>query len=639
MTRALALATALLFTSLSHIPTANAADPIHFWDLQPRSLRLLVSSPQVMVTRTKTGWDAYCRCPVVLAPSEIPEVMKKAIVAVEDKRYFEHSGVDVVSLLSVLKGGLTRGGSTIPMQLLKNLVFHDLRASDVITRLERKGAEVWYAGLFDEAVGKEELLAAYLNQIEFGGRDIVGLYRASRHYFRKEPKDLTLYEAALLAGMVKAPARLNPIREKTRERAHERALLVLRLMAEQGLITDKERRQAEKAGIRPGLLPEFKIQPQAFTEWVVETWGDKYVQPGETVRFFVTLDPRIQHMAEHQLSRLVKDKAVPPAYDAGAVMMAPNGRVQAMVGSVDWAERQFNNAVKARVQTGSTAKLPLLIAACEAGKTPESRVLDQPVKGNWPSNGELGYRGWTTVKEAIASSRNAAAVQLAREIGADTLTEVSQRIGIDPGPAEDPSFILGSYSSNVMTMTAAYASVANGGYRVTPSGVLAVVDGRGQVRADFLTTMRTRVVPEECVGPTQAVLREVVQNGTGRAARLKDWATYGKTGTSTGNTDAWFIGWSEQRVLGIWMGRRHGETGPALAGAGAPAAYFGRVANAVNDWSERQQKREEQRLASARTKRPAEPGKIADWLSVLWPSVALPKGPSAHDPVLGGKRT
>ena len=312
MTRALALATALLFTSLSHAPPAKAADPVHFWDLQPRSLRLLVSSPQVMVTRTNTGWEAYCRCPVVLAPSEIPEVMKNAIVAVEDKRYFEHSGGDVVSLLSVLKGGLSRGGSTIPMQLLKNLVFHDLRASDVITRLERKGAEVWYAGLFNEAVGKEELLAAYLNQIEFGGRDIVGVYRASRHYFRKEPKDLTLYEAALLAGMVKAPARLNPLREKTRERAHERALLVLKLMAEQGRITDKERRQAERAGIRPGLLPEFKIQPQAFTEWVVETWGDKYVQPGETVRFFATLNPRVQHLAEDQLSRLVKEGAVPP---------------------------------------------------------------------------------------------------------------------------------------------------------------------------------------------------------------------------------------------------------------------------------------------------------------------------------------
>ncbi|MBL0408600.1 transglycosylase domain-containing protein, partial [Microvirga aerilata] len=278
MTRALALATALLLISLSHAPTAQAADPVHFWDLQPRSLRLLVTSPQVMVSRTKTGWDAYCRCPVVLAPSEIPEVMKKAIVTVEDKRFFDHGGVDVVSLLSVLKGGLTRGGSTIPMQLLKNLVFHDLRASDVLTRLERKGAEVWYAGLFDEAVGKEELLAAYLNQIEFGGRDIVGLYRASRHYFRKEPKDLTLYEAALLAGMVKAPARLNPLRAKTRERAHERALLVLKLMVEQGRISDKERRQAEEAGIRPGMLPEFKIQAQAFTEWVVETWGDKYVQ-------------------------------------------------------------------------------------------------------------------------------------------------------------------------------------------------------------------------------------------------------------------------------------------------------------------------------------------------------------------------
>jgi penicillin-binding protein 1A len=639
MTRALALATALLFTSLSPVPTAQAADPVHFWDLQPRSLRLLVSSPQVMVTRTKAGWEAYCRCPVVLAPSEIPEVMKNAIVAVEDKRYFEHSGVDVVSLLSVLKGGLSRGGSTIPMQLLKNLVFHDLRASDVITRLERKGAEVWYAGLFNEAVGKEELLAAYLNQIEFGGRDIVGVYRATRHYFRKEPKDLTLYEAALLAGMVKAPARLNPIREHTRERAHERVLLVLKLMAEQGRITDKERRQAERAGIRPGMLPEFKIQPQAFTEWVVDTWGDKYVQPGETVRFFVTLNPRVQHLAEDHLSRLIKEGAVPTQYDAGAVMMAPNGRVQAMVGSVNWSQRQFNNAVKARVQAGSTAKLPLLIAACEAGKTPESRVLDQPVTGNWPSNGELGYRGQTTLKEAIASSRNAAAVRLAQEIGTDTVAEVSRRIGIDPGPVADTGFVLGSHSSNVMAMTAAYTAVANGGYRVDPSGVLAVVDGRGQVRADFLTPMRKRIIPERCIEPTQAVLREVVQNGTGRAARLKRWTAYGKTGTSTGNADAWFIGWSEQRVFGVWMGRRRGETGQAIAGAGAPAAYFGRVATAVNEWAERQQRLEGQRLAGARPKRGLEPGKIVDWLTSLPHAMTMPGASSTRETPRREKRT
>ena len=641
MTRLLAFAAALLLTALGNASTAHAADPVYFWDLQPRSLRLLVASPQVMVTRSKTGWEAYCRCPVALAPSEIPEVMKEAIVATEDKRYFDHSGVDVVSLLSVVKGGFTRGGSTIPMQLLKNLVFHDLRGSDVLTRLERKGAEFWYAGLFDQAVGKDELLAAYLNQIEFGGRDIVGLYRASRHYFRKEPKDLTLYEAALLAGMVKAPARLNPLREDTRDRARERALLVLRLMVEQGKITDKEREQAEKAGIRPGMLPEFKIQPQAFAEWVAETWGDKYVQPGETVRFFVTLRPRFQHMAEQQLSQLVKEGAVPPQYDAGAVMMAPNGRVLAMVGSTNWSQRQFNNAVKASVQVGSTAKLPLLIAACESGKTPDSGVIDQPIAGSWPSNGALGYRGRTTLKEAFASSRNAAAVRLAQEIGADKLAEVSRRIGIEPGPADDPSFVLGSYSSNVMTMTAAYSTVANGGYRVTPSGVLAVVDGHGQVLADFLTTTKKRVIPEKCIEPTQSVLREVVRNGTGRAARLEHWAAYGKTGTSTGNADAWFIGWSEQRVLGIWMGRRRGETGTAIAGAGAPAAYFGRVANAVNDWSERQQRLEEHRIASARTRttRSFEPEKIVDWLSTFRQSVIAPKTSSAHDPIPRGKRT
>jgi penicillin-binding protein 1A len=440
-----------------------------------------------------------------------------------------------------------------------------------------------------------------------------------------------LYEAALLAGMVKAPARLNPLRETTRERAHERALLVLKLMAEQGRITDRERRQAEKAGIRPGLLPEFKIQPQAFTEWVVETWGDKYVQPGETVRFFATLNPGVQHIAEQQLSKLVKEGAVPLQYDAGAVMMAPNGRVQAMVGSVNWSQRQFNNAVKARVQTGSTAKLPLVIAACEAGKSPESRVVDQPIRGTWPSNGALGYRGQTTLKEAFASSRNAAAVQLTQEIGTDTVAAVSRRLGIDPGPETDVGFVLGSYSSNVMAMTAAYTAVANGGYRIDPSGVLAVVDGRGQVRADFLTPQRTRVISEKCVEPTQAVLREVVRNGTGRAAQLKRWATYGKTGTSTGNADAWFIGWSEQRVFGIWMGRRRGETGQAVAGAGAPAAYFGRVVTAMNEWAERQQGLEEQRLASARPKRSLEPGKIVDWLSTLPHAMTLPGAPPAHE--------
>jgi penicillin-binding protein 1A len=638
MTRALAVATAVLLTSIAQVPTAQAADQVHFWDLQPRSLRLLVASPQVMVTRTKTGWDAYCRCPVVLAPSEIPEVMKNAIVAVEDKRYFDHGGVDVVSLLSVLKGGLSRGGSTIPMQLLKNLVFHDLRGGDPLTRLERKGAEFWYAGVFDEAVGKEQLLAAYLNQVEFGGRDIVGLYRASRHYFRKEPKDLTLYEAALLAGMVKAPARLNPLREKTRERAHERARLVLELMTGQGMITAKERRHAERTGVRPGMLPEFKVQPQAFAEWVVDTWGSRYVQPGETVRFFVTLNPRVQHFAEHHLSRLIKEGAVPTQYDAGAVMMAPNGRVQAMVGSVNWAQRQFNNAVKARVQVGSTAKLPLLIAACEAGKTPESQVIDQPVKGTWPSNGELGYRGMTTLKEAFASSRNAAAVRLAREIGADTVADASRRLGVDPGPVDDPGLVLGSYSSNVMTMTAAYAAVANGGYRVDPTGVLAVVDGRGQVRADFLTTERKRVIQERCIEPTRTALHEVVRHGTGQAARLKRWPVYGKTGTSTGNADAWFVGWSEQRVFGIWMGRRRGEGGPALAGAGAPAAYFGRVANSVNEWAERQRRLEEHRLANARSKGSA-PRKSVDWLSARPQGMSLPGGSSAQEMPVTDKRT
>jgi penicillin-binding protein 1A len=155
--------------------SAQAAETSAFWDLKPDQLKTLVASPQVMVTRTASGWDSYCRCPVVLRPSEIPEVMKKAIIAVEDRRFMDHGGVDLMALASVLRGGLSRGGSTIPMQLLKNLVLHDLQGRDTMSKLERKGAELLHAGTFDGAVGKQELLAAYLNQIEFGGREIVGL--------------------------------------------------------------------------------------------------------------------------------------------------------------------------------------------------------------------------------------------------------------------------------------------------------------------------------------------------------------------------------------------------------------------------------------------------------------------------------
>jgi penicillin-binding protein 1A len=572
----------LLATNLAASPL-RAAESRSFWDLPPEQLRTLVAAPQVMVTRTASGWDSYCRCPVVLKPNEIPESMKKAIIAVEDRRFMDHGGVDLIALASIVRGGLSRGGSTIPMQLLKNLVFHDLQGRDTLSKLERKGSEIWHARAFDGAVGKQELLAAYLNQIEFGGREIIGLYRASRHYFHKEPKDLNLYESALLAGMVQAPARFNPLKQATKERASERARLVLKLMAQQGRITKAQEARAEQIGMRPGQLPDFDIQTQPFTEWVVQTWGPQFVKQGETIRFFVTLEPRFQRIAEKNLQALVVKGSLPPEYEAGAVMMTGDGRVRAMIGAVDWSQRQFNNAVKAKVQPGSTAKLPLLVAACEAGKKPESTVVDLPLVGEWPSNGQLGYKGATTLIEAFASSRNAAAVRLTQEIGPRKVADVSRSLGVDPGPNTDPGFVLGSFSTNVLSMTAAYAAVANGGYVVTPNGVLAVVDGRGHVRADFLVPKRVRVIPQKCIQPTQTILNEVVRSGTAMGARLRRWNAYGKTGTTTGNADAWFIGWSEGRVLGTWMGKRRDAAGQVIAGKGAPAEFFRRVSNSANE--------------------------------------------------------
>src|SRR3954468_2589948 len=245
-------------------------------------------------------------------------------------------------------------------------------------------------------------------------------------------------------------------------------------------------------------------------------WGPQFVKEGETIRFFVTLEPRFQRLAERHLAELVSEGAVPAEYEAGAVMMTGAGRVRGMIGAGGWWQRQFNAAVKSTGQPGSTAKLPLLVAACEAGRKPESRVIDLPITATWPSNGALGYKGETTLREAFASSRNAAAVRLTQELGVRKVAEVSRRIGIKPGPEPDAGFVLGPFSTNVLSMTAAYAAVANGGYRVTPTGVLAVVDGRGQVRASFMEPARTRVIPERCIEPTSAVLNEVVRSGTGQ---------------------------------------------------------------------------------------------------------------------------
>ena len=174
------------------------------------------------------------------------------------------------------------------------------------------------------------------------------------------------------------------------------------------------------------------------------------------------------------------------------------------------------------------------------------------------------------------------------------VAEVSRRLGIEPGPEPDAGFVLGSSSTNVMSMTAAYAAVSNGGYGVTPTGVLAVVDGRGEVRATFLESNQTRVIPEKCIAPTRLVLNEVVRSGTGRGARLRRWKAYGKTGTTTGNADAWFIGWSEGRVLGVWMGKRRDAAGDALAGKDAPADFFRRVSNSANEMMDYRDSRERQ---------------------------------------------
>lgn len=562
-------------------PAAAAAEKL--WDLKPDEIRTLVRSSQVVARRTAEGGiDAYCHCPVVLEPDEVPPLMLSALIAIEDRKFFaRETAFDWTDLAGAIVKG--RGGSTIAMQLLKNL------ALGAQPKMQRKLLEVQHADALLSALGREGTIVAYLNQVNFGGREVTGLYRAARHHFGKEPRDLDLWEMAVLAGTVVNPKTHNPSseREQFRTNAEARARLVLSELRRQGRISATQHeealrravrlRQAREPGKRPGSLPPLTVEARPFVAWLLREHGGLVTGTG-AVRFFVTFDALQQSGADRQMARLSASGDLPPGYRSAAVVMSSDGKVQAIVGSRDWARDQFDAATRGSHQIGSTAKLPLVVAACEAGLRGSTSVLDAPASDG-PDNGAVGYAGETTFEDVIVHSRNAGAVHLAREIGLRKVKAAGARLGL-PDVGEDAnSYVLGTYSTNLLTLTAAYATIANGGTRARPNGLLAAFDGEANVLTTNLRAVPgDRVVGGPCATFTRDLLRTVVDKGTGRGARLPLWPAFGKTGTTNDNIDGLFVGWSGGRVIGFWMGKaRDGQPGIAAGGV-VPAKFFRLVA-------------------------------------------------------------
>jgi penicillin-binding protein 1A len=523
---------------------------------------------QTIVVRARDGREL-----VELGPSfgewidyeDIPENMTNAMVAVEDKRFHSHFGIDPVRLTGAvvewLRGSRERigGTSTITQQLARNLFLNNNRTPD------RKAREAVLAMALEWRFSKEEILELYLNKVYFGG-GAYGIDSASRKFFSHPGTELSVSEAAIIAGLVKAPSHYSPTADV--QAAVDRAQVVLRLMREQGYIS------ADQAMVD---VSAVQLKEQAgqnsvryFTDWVLPQLDIILPETYEPIEVWTTLDIGMQRAATAAI-----EANTPGGAQGALVSLDRDGAILALVGGTDYVASNFNRATTAMRQPGSAWKLFVYLAALEAGYTPEDKVVDTPVTiDGWsPRNANGTNVGETDVRTAFAFSINTVAAQLGNEVGFGTVASMARRFGITSEVNTLPSMVLGSSEVRVIEMTQAFAGVAAKGVPVEPYGITKVTGASGDVLYRREASNRPSQLPDYVVAGITDLLQAAVQTGTGRAAQIGR-PVAGKTGTTSSNKDGWFIGFSSGITTGVWMGRDDAKAVPGLQGGRAPAQAF-----------------------------------------------------------------
>jgi penicillin-binding protein 1A len=503
---------------------------------------------------------------------DFPSHLVDAVTTVEDRRFFEHFGLDMRGILratwrNLSAGGVVEGGSTITQQLVKVSFLERHRT------FKRKIQEAVLALWLDWRLGKEEILARYLNAIYLGA-GATGVPAAARIYFNKDVGELTVAESAMLAGIIRAPSQLNPLADA--DAARERSRLVLDLMAETGKLEGEAlaAARADQAELDPS-TPQSR-SGSWFADWVMPEGREIAGAFGGTVRLRTTLVPHLQQAAEEAVrATLAEEGEAHGAGQAALVAMTPDGAVVAMVGGRDYTQSAFNRATEAKRQPGSTFKLFVYHAALKAGIPMRATVVDEPVEfDGWaPANSGERYFGRVTLAEAFARSLNASTAKLAMEVGIDAVAGSARELGIDAPLTETPSLALGTSEVTLLDLTAAYASVRAGAAPVEPFGATRfAVDG-----GDSFAIPARRPTGE--LGPDQHELIDLLvlamERGTGRQARLGRFAG-GKTGTSQDYRDAWFVGFTEDYVAGVWVGNDDNSPMRQVTGGSLPARIWKR---------------------------------------------------------------
>jgi penicillin-binding protein 1A len=508
--------------------------------------------------------------PVTLAT--VPKYLPQAIIATEDRHFYSHFGVDPLGMLRALfadvrAGHVVQGGSTITQQLAKNLFLTPERS------LKRKVQELVLAVKLEHRFSKEQLLTLYLNRV-YLGNGTWGVDAAARRYFGVPASRMTLYQSALIAGLLKAPSRYNPINDADLSR--ERTAQVLDNMETVGDITHAQAEAALAAG--PASVRHDTLVGRYFADWVRDKI-DQYNPGGADVVAHTTIDMRLQRKAEAFLEATLAGPAAKAGATQGAiVVMSPDGAVRAMVGGRSYADSQFNRATQGMRQPGSSFKPFLYLAALEAGWKPTDTISDTPITtGDYqPNDYEGTYEGTITLRRAFAKSSNVAAVRLIEKVGPARVAAVAHRLGIGETLHADASLALGTSETSLLAMTDAYASFANDGNGVFAYGVAAVDDRSGNALFRREGEGAGRVVARADLAAMDDLFTAVMFEGTGRKAIL-DRPAAGKTGTTQDYRDAWFIGFTADYVCGVWLGNDDNTPMKRVTGGTLPAALWRQV--------------------------------------------------------------
>lgn len=507
-----------------------------------------------------------------LTQADLPPHLAQAIVAIEDRRFYHHWGIDLRGLgraawRNLRGGGVREGGSTITQQYVRLVTLNQEKT------LWRKTQEALLALRAEATMSKDEILLGYLDAAYFGA-GAYGADAAARRYFGKPAKALTLPEAAMLAGLVRAPSQLAPTRNLGG--AKERADVVLQAMVETGAITPKEADAARRQSVTLKTPPEAPPGTNYFLDMIAPDLRRLTGSDGDiTVRSTLNLD--LQSLAEAAVAkRLDKDGARRKVGQAAMVVLSKEGAILALVGGRDYEDSQFNRAVQAKRQPGSLFKMLTYLTAYEKGFSSESVLVDRPVRiGDWePENDDAKYRGPVPLRTAFALSINTVAAQLGQEVGIPAIIATAKRLGIQSDLPNVPSLVLGSGAVSLLEMTRAFGSVLAGRAPLDTYAINAIRGGEPKpvyVRADPTDTASLPVEPRTMMLDS---LQAVVDSGTGRAARVPGQIVGGKTGTSQDFRDAWFVGMTPDLVVGVWVGNDDDSPMNRMFGGEMPAGIF-----------------------------------------------------------------